>query len=115
MPENPSRTPHLHVRSVDGFLFGQAVVVTGNATALLRLRAQIDRVLTNPDASFPYEEAIYHDVYDERFEVVVKLARRRQEMEEPVPGPEKTPEKLPWAELARGSGEQDEHERGQPR
>jgi hypothetical protein len=73
------RRPHLHVRSVDGFLFPLAVALTGNATALLRLRAQIDRALKNPDASFPYVETIYHDVYGEPFEVVVKLARRQEE------------------------------------
>ena len=108
MPEKPSRTPHLHVRSVDGLLFEQAIAVTGNRTALLQLRAQIDRALKNPNASFPYEETIYHDVHGEPFEVVVKLARRREEMEEPVPRPERTPERLLWAELTRKSEERKE-------
>ena len=75
----PPKRPHLHVRSVDGFLFPLAVALTGNATALLRLRAQIDRALKNPEASLPYDKTIYHDAYGEPFEVVVKLARRQEE------------------------------------
>jgi hypothetical protein len=27
----PAKTPHLHVRSVDGLLFGDAIAITGNA------------------------------------------------------------------------------------
>ena len=38
----PAKTPHLHVRTVDGLL-GEAIAITGNAEALLQLRAQIDR------------------------------------------------------------------------
>ena len=104
MPGKPSKTPHLHVRSVDGFLFPEAIAVTGNAAALLKLRRQIDRALKGDD-SYPFEEAVYHDVYGEPFEVAVKLARSPQEMREPVPKPEKTPERLPWAELAKRSEE----------
>ena len=107
MPEKPSRTPHLHVRTVDGFLSPVAVAVTGNARALLQLRRQIDRALTNPDAAFPFEEAVYHDVHGEPFEVAVKRAKSREEMEEPVPRPEKTPEKLPWLERTLGTEERD--------
>lgn len=103
MPEEPSKIPHLHVRSVDGSLFELAVAITGNATALLQLRRQIDRALTNPDAEYPFEEALYHDVYGQPFEVAVKLARSPEEMREPVPRPEKTPERLPWARLASGT------------
>jgi hypothetical protein len=97
MPENPSRTPHLHVRSVEGFLFPEAVAITGNRKALLQLRRQIDRALKD-ETSWPFDEALYRDVYGEEYEVAVKLARSRGEMEEPVPKPEKTPERLPWTE-----------------
>jgi hypothetical protein len=100
MPEKPRRAPHLHVRTVDGFLFPLAVAITGNARALLQLRRQIDRALANPDAAFPFEEAVYHDVFGEPFEVAVKRARSPEEMGEPVPRPEKTPEELPWSERA---------------
>ena len=47
--EKPSKTPHLHVRSVDGFLFPEAIAITGNAKGLLQLRRQIDRALAAPD------------------------------------------------------------------
>lgn len=76
----------------------------GNRTALLQLKRQIDRALEGED-SYPFEEEIYRDVRGEPFEVAVKLARRRSEMEEPVPRPGKTPEKLPWAERAEGQGQ----------
>lgn len=104
MPERPSRTPFLHVRTVDGFLSPLAIAITGNARAFLQLRRQIDWALTNPDAAFPFEEAVYHDVHGEPFEVAVKRARCREEMEEPVPRPEKTPERLPWSERTGGTG-----------
>lgn len=61
-----SRTLHLHIRSVDGFL-GEAIAIT--------------------------------------FEVAVKRAKSKEEMMEPVQQPEKTSEKLPWAEIARRSVE----------
>lgn len=103
----PGKKPYLHVRSVDGLLFDLAVALTGNRRALLRLRTQIDRALAD-EGSVPFEEEIYHDVHGEPFEVAIKLAKRRSGMEEPVPRPEKTPEALPWAKLARGPKERKE-------
>ena len=97
-----AKRPHLHVRSVEGgLLFGHAIAITGNATALLQLRRQIDRALAGPDAAQPFEEAVYDDVYGQPFEVAVKRARSPEEMQEPVPKPTKTPEKLPWMEIVR--------------
>jgi hypothetical protein len=52
--QKPSKTPHLHIRSVDGLLFGEAIAITGNARALLALRRQIDRALANPGGAFPF-------------------------------------------------------------
>ena len=105
--------PYLHVRSVDGLLFELATAVTGNRAALLRLKEQIERALEGRDGDVPFEEEVYRDVNGQPFEVAVKLARRREEMGEPVPRPEKTPEKIPWAEISRGSAE--ERERRQER
>lgn len=95
----PAKTPHLHVRTVEGALLGDAIAITGNAKALLQLRAQIDRALRN-GGSHPFEEGVYQDVNGTPFEVVVKRARSREEMGEPVPRPERTAERLPWAEIA---------------
>jgi hypothetical protein len=92
----PPKTPHLHVRSVEGLL-GEAIAITGNAATLLKLRAQIERALKD-EASYPFEEGIYLDVNGIPFEVAVKRARSRAEMREPVPKPERTAEKLPWGE-----------------
>ena len=97
-PESePAKTPHLHVRSVEGLL-GEAIAITGNAKALLKLRTQIDRSLRD-EGSHPFEEGAYQDVNGTPFEVVVKRARRKDEMREPVPRPERTAERLPWAEI----------------
>jgi hypothetical protein len=35
--EKPAKTPHLHVRTVEGLLFEEAIAVTSNAKALLQL------------------------------------------------------------------------------
>lgn len=110
MPENASRIPHLHVRSVGGFLFTEVVAITGNRKALLQLRRQIDRALKD-ETSWPFDEALYRDAYGEEYEVAVKLARSREQMREPVPRPEKTPEVLPWAARALRSAEK-RRERG---
>ena len=91
----PSKTSHLHVRSVDGFLFPEAIAITGNAKALLRLRRQIDRALADRGEKVSIEEEIYNDVRGQPFEVAVKRARSPEEMQEPVPKPERTPERLP--------------------
>jgi hypothetical protein len=38
--------------------------------------------------------------------VAVKWAKSKEEMEEPVPKPERTTEELPWAERAIRTGEE---------
>ena len=100
------KTPHLHVRSVEGLLFGEDIAITGSAKALLQLRAQIDRALKN-ETSYPFEEGVYQDVNGSPFEVAVKRARSREEMGEPVPKPERTAERLPWAEKARETADEE--------
>jgi hypothetical protein len=100
----PSKTPHLHVRTVEGPL-SEAVTITGNAKALLQLRVQIDRALGDED-SHSFEEGVYEDVNGIPFEVAVKRARSREEMREPVPRPERTAERLPWGERARDIAEE---------
>ena len=100
------KRPYLHVRSVDGFLFAEAIAITGNARALLQLRRQIDRALKD-EGSYPFEEEVYDDVFGQPFEVAVKRARSPEEMQEPVPKPEKTPERLPWAEIAKRTAEEE--------
>lgn len=115
MPERrkPRRPhPYLHVRLVDGLLTDQALAVTGNRAALLKLREQIDRVLEERNDWYPFDDELYRDVYEEQFQVVVKRASRREEMREPVPKPEKTAEELPWAELARRTAERHLRESG---
>jgi hypothetical protein len=89
----PAKTPHLHVRTVEGLL-GEAVAITGSAKALLQLRAQIDRALRNED-SHPFEEGVYQDVNGIPFEVAFKRAKSKAEMREPAPRPERTAERLP--------------------
>ena len=101
------KRPYLHVRSVDGFLFAEAIAITCNARTLLRLRRQIDRALANPGGAYPFEEGVYVDVHGQPFEVAVKRARSPEEMQEPMPKPEKTPERLPWAEIARRTAEEE--------
>jgi hypothetical protein len=100
----PAKTPHLHIRTVEGLL-GEAIAITGNARALLKLRARIDRALGD-ETWRPFEEGVYQDVNGIPFEVALKRARSREEMREPVPKPEKTAEKLPWAEKAKGETEE---------
>jgi hypothetical protein len=93
----PPKSPHLHVRTVDGLL-GEAIAITGSAKALLQLRAQIDRALQN-ETSHPFEEDVYQDIGGIEFEVTVKRAKSWEEMEEPVPRPERTAERLPRSEI----------------
>lgn len=88
--DKPNKTPYLHIRSVEGLLFADATAITGNARALLQLRAQIDRALANPGGASPFEESVYQDVHDQPFEVAVKRARSPEEMQEPGPKPQKT-------------------------
>jgi hypothetical protein len=94
-----SKTPHLHVRTVESMLFDEAVGIIGNARALLQLREQIDRALRN-ETNYPFEEGVYQDANGTPFEVAVKRARSKEETGEPFPKPERTVERLPWAEIA---------------
>ncbi len=91
---------------MEGSLFAEAIAITGNARALLQLRRQIDRVLADQGGAVPFEEEVYHDVHGQPFEVAVKRARSKEEMWEPGPEPEKTAERLPWAEAARKAEEE---------
>ena len=100
----PARTPYLHVRSVEGLL-GGAIAITGNAKALLKLRAQIDRAL-GEQTWRPFEEGVYLDLNGVEFEVAIKKARSKQEMREPVSKPERTAERIPWAEKTKGEAEE---------
>jgi hypothetical protein len=105
MGDKPSKTPNLHIRSVDGLLFPEAIAITGNAKALLQLRAQIERALRGEE-SYPFSEAVYQDINGIPFEVAVKWAKSKEEMWEPIPKPEKTAEKLPWVEIAKRTPEE---------
>ncbi len=105
MDDKPQKKPYLHIRSVDGLLFPEAIAITGNATALLKLRAQIERALRGVE-SYLFSEAVYLDVNGIEFEVAVKWAKSKEEMEVPVPKPERTAEELPWAESGRRSAEE---------
>ena len=73
MDEPPKRPPepYLHVRSVKGSLFAEAIAFTGNAHALLKLRSQIDWVLEGAE-SYPFEEGVYNDVHGQPFEVATR-------------------------------------------
>jgi hypothetical protein len=99
------KTPHLHVRSVEGLLFEEAIAITGNARALLQLRGQIDRALMN-ETSHPFDEAVYRDVNGAGFEVAVKKATSREGMREPAPKPRRTAEQLPWGKKVRDAAEE---------
>jgi hypothetical protein len=105
MDDKPQKQPRLHIRSVNGLLLPESIAITGNATALLQLRAQIERALRGEE-SYPFEESVYQDVNGAPFEVDVKWAKSKEEMEQPVPKPERTAEELPWAERARGTLEE---------
>ena len=103
--------PYLHVRETEGAMFPLAFEITGNAKALLRLRKQIDRALQGVER-FPFDDTLYRDVYEEEYEVVVRRAKSREEMELPPPERKEAPEPLPWAERAlRQETERRERER----
>ena len=104
MKDEPAKTPYLHVRQVEGSLLPSAVEVTGNAKALLQLRTQIDRALKG-EGWHPLEDAIYQELHGETYEVFVKRATSREEMEPPRPKPERTEGGLPWAERTRRTAE----------
>ena len=99
--KKPSKPPYLHVRENEGSLFPFAVEISGNASALLQLRAQIGWALKDQD-SYPLDDATYHDVHEEEFEW---WARSREKMEPRGPKPAKKEERLPWAEKAQRSRE----------
>jgi hypothetical protein len=88
--DKPPKKPHLHIGSVDGLLFPETIAITGNATALLQLRDQIERALAGEEA-YALEEDVYQDVNGVPFEVAVKWAKGKEEME----GPYRSPRGLP--------------------
>ena len=92
----------LHIRRVNALL-GEAIAVTGNKAALLKLKRQIDRALEGVE-EYPIEDGMYEDVYGEPFQVFVKHARKRSKMEEPGPEPVKSEETW-WSEKAKRSAE----------
>ncbi len=49
---------------------------------------------------YPFDEAIYRDEDEGEHRVVVRRAKSREEMRPPVPKPQGTPKRLPWAEVA---------------
>ena len=101
MADKLSKTPYLRFGESERPIMGPAVEIVGNAKALLRLRAQIDRALKDQDR-YPLDEALYRDNFEDEYEVVVRKASSRAEMEPPrPPRPEETPKRLPWAERAR--------------
>ena len=101
MTDKPSKTPYLRFGETERPIMGPAVEIVGNARALLQLRRQIDRALKDQE-SYPLDEALYRDNFEDEYEVVVRRARSRAEMEPPKPPrPEEAPERLPWAEVAR--------------
>lgn len=106
-----ARRSYLHVRQTEGSLLAGGVSITGNAKALLQLRAQIDRALGGVD-EYPLEEAVYEELHGEAYEVFVKKARSRADMEPPRPEPEKTEEGPSWAERARKTETGEEPPRG---
>ena len=100
--KKPSATPYLRFGEVERPIMGPAVEIVGNVKALLQLRAQIYRALRDDEGSCPLDEALYRDNFEDEYEVVVRKARCRAEMEPPrPPRPQKVPERLPWAEVAR--------------
>ena len=103
---NEPPKPYLRIRSVDGLL-GEAIAITGNAKALLKLQAQIERALEGED-SYPLEEGVYVDADGQPFEVAVRRARSKQEMREPGGAKKsgRTVEERPWAERARRTNEE---------
>ena len=103
MKDEPPKTPYLRFGEVERPIMGPAVEIVGNARGLLQLRAQIDRALKNQD-SYPLDDVLYRDNFEDEYEVVVRKARSRAEMEpSKPPRPEEAPDRLPWAEVAWGS------------
>ena len=92
MADKPGKTPYLRFGEVERPIMGPAVEIVGNAKALLQLRAQIDWALKD-QGSYPLDEALYRDNY----EVVVRKAGSRAEMEPPTP-PKTEIERESWAE-----------------
>ena len=107
----PPKIAYLRFGEAEIPIMGPAVEIVGNARALLQLRRQIDPALKDRD-SYPLDDAIYRDNNGHEYEVVVRWARSREEMEPPVPKPQKAPERLPWAAVARDHEARGEKERG---
>ncbi len=95
----PPKTPGLRFGEVERPIMEPAVEIVGNAKALLQLRAQIDRALKDQD-SYQLDEALYRDNFEDEYEVVIRKARSRAEMEPPTP-PKTEIERKSWAEVAR--------------
>ena len=104
MTNKPSKTPYLRFGETERPIMGPAVEIVGNARGLLQLRRQIDWALKDEDR-YPLDDAIYRDEHEEEHQVLVRRARSREEMKPPVPRVEKAPERVPWAERANKSAE----------
>ena len=90
------KTPYLRFGEVERPIMGPAVEIVGNARALLQLRRQIDRALRDDEGAYPLDDALYRDNYEDEYEVVVRKARSREEMEPPKPQRQETaPERSP--------------------
>ena len=89
------KVPYLRFGEAERPIMGPAVEIVGNAKALL-LREQIDRALRDDEGWRPLDDALYRDTSEDEYEVVVRKARSRAEMEPPRPSnPDKAPERLP--------------------
>ncbi len=80
MKDEPPKTPYLRFGEVERPIIGPAVEIVGNARGLLQLRAQIDRALKD-QTSYPLDDVLYRDNFEDEYEVVVRKARSRAEME----------------------------------
>ena len=96
MADKPGKTPYLRFGEVERPIMGPAVEIVGNTKGLLQLRRQIDRALKDEDR-YPLDEALYRDTFEDEYEVVVRRAKSRAEMEPPTP-PKTEIERKSWAE-----------------
>jgi hypothetical protein len=64
--------------------------------------------MTN-EIACPFEEGVYRDASGIEFEAVVKRARSKEQMDEPLPKPAtaRTAESLPWVERDTDAAEED--------
>jgi hypothetical protein len=94
----PAKIPHLHVRTVEGLLFEEAIAITGNARALLQLRDQIDRALRN-ETSHPFDHrprrSTYATIPDPRYRRVLGVVSAQRtaprDRTSLIPSPASTP------------------------